>query len=362
MIKYQLREMGCDNMNEIGKNLKRIRLLKKLSLKKAGELLNISATAVSKYEKGDIVPSSQKLIEFANAYNVKTLDLLKQYKAPEMKFNSFRKKQRLQGQNLELLKDIIQNKVSDYLEVIKLDEINSKDIKIKKYGCSSYDDAENIAEKFRSDYNLSINQPISDLISILENLGIIIIQIDNIDNRFSDFDGLSEIVDDIPIIVLLKDNDGARQRFTIAHELGHLILDILDDDLNEEKLCNKFAGALLMPKNAVINEFGEFRHSISYYELRAFKLEYKVSMSAVVYRLKELNIISEYLFRKINISFSSMGIKKQEPDLIEAENSYQFNRLVHKLEVDNIISLNKACELLGMSIDDYNNEDNNYRY
>ena len=218
MIKYQLREMGCDNMNEIGKNLKRIRLLKKLSLKKAGELLNISVTAVSKYEKGDIVPSSQKLIEFANAYNVKTLDLLKQYKAPEMKFNSFRKKQRLQGQNLELLKDIIQNKVSDYLEVIKLDEINSKDIKIKKYGCSSYDDAENIAEKFRSDYNLSINQPISDLISILENLGIIIIQIDNIDNRFSDFDGLSEIVDDIPIIVLLKDNDGARQRFTIAHE------------------------------------------------------------------------------------------------------------------------------------------------
>ena len=245
---------------------------------------------------------------------------------------------------------------------IKLDELNLQDMKIKKYDCNTYDDAEKAAEKFRDDYNLSINQPISDLISILENLGIIIIQIDNPDNRFSDFDGLSEIVDDIPIIVLLKDSDGARQRFTIAHELGHLVLNILDNNLNEEKLCNKFAGALLMPKVAVINEFGEFRHSISYYELKVFKLEYKVSMSAIVYRLKELNIISEYLFRKINISFSSMGIRKQEPDLIDAENSYQFNRLVHKLEVDNIISLNKACELLGMSIVDYNNEDNNYRY
>ncbi len=349
-------------MSEIGKNLKRVRLLKKLSLKNAGELLNMSATAVSKYEKGEIEPNSQKLIEFANAYGVKVLDLLKQYKAPEMKFNAFRKKQRLKGQNLELLKEIIQNKVSDYLEVIKLDELNLQDMKIKKYDCNTYDDAEKAAEKFRDDYNLSINQPISDLISILENLGIIIIQIDNPDNRFSDFDGLSEIVDDIPIIVLLKDSDGARQRFTIAHELGHLVLNILDNNLNEEKLCNKFAGALLMPKVAVINEFGEFRHSISYYELKVFKLEYKVSMSAIVYRLKELNIISEYLFRKINISFSSMGIRKQEPDLIDAENSYQFNRLVHKLEVDNIISLNKACELLGMSIVDYNNEDNNYRY
>ena len=71
-------------MSEIGKNLKRVRLLKKLSLKNAGELLNMSATAVSKYEKGEIEPNSQKLIEFANAYGVKVLDLLKQYKAPEM--------------------------------------------------------------------------------------------------------------------------------------------------------------------------------------------------------------------------------------------------------------------------------------
>ena len=53
-------------MNEIGNNLKRIRLLKNLSLKEAGNLLNMSATAVSKYEKGEIIPDSKKLILFAN--------------------------------------------------------------------------------------------------------------------------------------------------------------------------------------------------------------------------------------------------------------------------------------------------------
>ena len=64
-------------------------------------------------------------------------------------------------------------------------------------------------------------------INILENLGIIIIQIKNPDNRFDDFDGLSEIVNNIPVIVILDGiKDGARQRFTIAHELGHLILNI----------------------------------------------------------------------------------------------------------------------------------------
>ena len=42
-------------MEEVGKNLKRIRLLKNLSLKEAGSLLNMSAPAVSKYEKGEII-------------------------------------------------------------------------------------------------------------------------------------------------------------------------------------------------------------------------------------------------------------------------------------------------------------------
>ncbi len=351
-----------DIMEEVGKNLKRIRLLKNLSLKEAGFLLNMSAPAVSKYEKGEIHPDSQKLIEFANAYNVKVLDLLKSYNVPEMKFNSFRKRERLKGENLELLKEIIQNKVSDYLEVIELNKLKSSNNKIKKYTCNNEQDAELAAEEFRKNYKLSINQPIPDLINILENIGILIIEIDNSNGKFSDFDGLSEVVGNVPLIVLLNNIDGERQRFTIAHELGHLVLNVKNKDLNEEKMCNKFASSLLMPKDAVINEFGISRNTISFYELRAFKNEYKVSMAAILYRLKELNIISEYLYKKYNISFSSKGYKKHEPDPIDPEKSYQFKRLVHKLEVNNIISLNKACELLEITIDEYNEEDNNYRY
>jgi len=348
-------------MNEIGKNLKRIRLLKKLSLKDAGKLLNMSAQAISKYEKGNILPNSQKLILFANAYNVKVLDLLKSYIAPEMKFNAFRKRQRLRGANLELLKEIIQNKVADYLEVIELNDLHKSNHKNKKYVCNNAYDAQLAADEFRKDFKLSISQPIPDLINVLENIGILIIEIDNLDKSFSLFDGLSEIVRGIPIIVILKGIDGERQRFTIAHELGHLVLNI-KDGLDEEKMCNKFASALLMPKDAVIREFGASRSNISFYELKVFKEEYKVSMSAIVYRLRELDIISEYLFKKINISFSKKGYKKHEPYPINQEKSYQFKRLVHKLEVNNIISLNRACELLDVTVNEYNNEDNNYRY
>ena len=78
-------------MNGIGKNLKKIRLLKNISLKEASKLLGMSVNAISKYEKGEIVPNSKKIIEFANAYNIKTIDLIKVYKLPKMKFTSLEK-------------------------------------------------------------------------------------------------------------------------------------------------------------------------------------------------------------------------------------------------------------------------------
>ena len=71
-------------MSEIGNNLKRARLIKNMSLREVGYNLNISATAVSKYEKGIIMPDSKRLIEFANLYQVKVRDLLQSKKLPKM--------------------------------------------------------------------------------------------------------------------------------------------------------------------------------------------------------------------------------------------------------------------------------------
>lgn len=348
-------------MNEIGENLKRVRLLKNFSLKKAGELLGMSDVAVSKYEKGQLKPNSQKLIQFANAYGVMTNEFFKSYDGVKMKFDCFRKKQRLKGQKFELLKDLIQHEVSNYLNVLELNNLN-KNMKFEKMECSSLEDAEKAANRFRAKViNISNIQPISDLTSILENLGIVIVYVKNYDNRFNDFEGLSEIVNGIPVIVLLDGvKDGARQRFTIAHELGHLVLDI-KGDVNEEKMCNRFASALLMPKEAMINEFGEKRSNLSFYELVAFKNEYKVSYLATIHRLRDLGIISEYSYRNICMFLNGNALKK-DPSPIAAEKSYQFKKLVYKLEVNGVISVSKACELLGVNAYEYNKENYNYRY
>lgn len=117
-----------------------------------------------------------------------------------------------------------------------MNELDSNNIKLKQYSVNNFLEAEQAANDFRNYINISNMQPISDLINILENLGIIIIQIKNPNNQSNNFDGLSEFVSNVPIIFLLDDiKDGARQRFTIAHELGHLILKIDNNEIDEKQ-------------------------------------------------------------------------------------------------------------------------------
>ncbi len=347
-------------MNQIGNNLKRIRLLKNLSLKEAGNLLGMSSTAFNKYEKGVLNADSTKLIQFSNAYNVSPFEFLKKEYEKKINLTSFRKRKRLTGQNLELLKDEIDRKINEYFEVLELNSLEKVQVQLKKYSCFSLEDAEISADEFRKDNHLSLKQPIFDLMNTLENLGIVIIEIDNINNKFNDFDGANEIIDGIPFIILLNNiSDGARQRFTIAHELGHMVLDIKENQMNEEKACDRFASSLLMPSLAVINEFGKSRSSLNFYEFNAFKNEYKVSYSSIIYRLRDLNIISEYLYKKWMIIINKT-IGKEDKKPIPTENSFQYKKLVHKLKSENIISISKACELLGVLENDYYEEDNRY--
>ena len=333
----------------VGENLKRIRILKNLSLKEAGELLNMSATAISKYEKGEWKLNSEKLIRFARAYNVKVIDLVQTELPCELKFTSFRKRSRLTGEKLLLLKDLIRKEVSKYLEVVKINQSNV--FEINKFECSSPIEAEEIALKVRNEVlKISDLQPLHGLTDILENLGIIIVYIENYNGKFKDFDGLSEIVDGIPVIVLLKQDDGARQRFTLAHEFAHLILNINNAD--QEKICDRFASSLLMTKNAMINEFGEKRNRITLSELQYFKKEYQVSYQAIIHRLQELKILTPTSAKNLYIIVNKK-FKNNDPVIINPEISYQFKKTVCKLESSDIITIGRACELLGITVDEY---------
>ena len=256
-------------MKHIGENLKKFRLLKNYSLKEAGALMNMSATAILKYENGELIPDSTKLIKFASSYGVLVKDILVNYEKVVLKFSSFRKNKTLTGQRLELLKKIIEDEISKYFLVLSLSGISNNDNKIKKYNISDLSDIDEMAIIFKEEV-LKINQNsiISSLTNVIENSGILIINLKESD-YFYDFDGYCEIVNNIPVIVISSKFDGATQRFILAHELAHLFINNCCEE-EDEIICDKFATALLMPKKDVFQFFGVSRKDITPFELSIF--------------------------------------------------------------------------------------------
>ena len=112
----------------LGENIKRYRLFKGLSLRKFGELVGLSQTAIAKYEDNSLKPDGEKLIKFAEVLDCKVSDLLKDNSNNKTLNLNFRKRKALKGSKLELLKQIINDKVINYLDVLELNSINSKEI------------------------------------------------------------------------------------------------------------------------------------------------------------------------------------------------------------------------------------------
>lgn len=61
---------------EIGERIKKYRKEKKLTQKQLGELIGVSATNITKYEKGDLKISADMISRIANALEVTSSDII----------------------------------------------------------------------------------------------------------------------------------------------------------------------------------------------------------------------------------------------------------------------------------------------
>lgn len=150
--------------------------------------------------------------------------------------------------------------------------------------------------------------PMKNLTECMEHSGIVIYWSDL---AFADVDGVTFNTPDAPPIVMLNKNRPAdRMRFSLAHELGHIVMHRQPRPQTMEDEANQFASALLMPDKDFVSSCPR-RLDLS--GLVTLKMKWKVSMAAALYRAKELDLISynqsTYLWKQLNY----YGYKKQEP-------------------------------------------------
>ncbi|WLQ13305.1 XRE family transcriptional regulator [Hahella aquimaris] len=332
--------------------LKRARKAAGLSLRELGARVEVSHAAIKKYEDGTTMPSSDILIKLSRALNVRT-EYFFRPEAVELENIEYRKRGTLPKKQLKA----ITHKVIDQIERrIELENLFPQP-PVKTFApvaelpgqVDTMEQIESIAETVRDAWELGYD-PIPDLIDVLETNGIRVFKIDT--DGENKFDGLAARVNDMPIVVVGRHWPGDRQRFTLAHELGHLMLEgRLTEGLNEELASNRFAGAFLFPRNSVLQELGQRRNAIELKELGLLKEEFGLSMAGILYRARDVGIISHAYREEQAKLFYSKGWHLKEPGLdYPSEQAHVFEQLVFHALAEEYIGESKAAELMNLSL------------
>ena len=324
----------------LGGRIKLARKANEMSVRALAERIGVSAMAISKYERGVLNPSSGVLLRLAKALDVK-VEYFFRPSPVAVSLTLYRKHASLKKKDQNSINAQIQEWLERYLEVESFFEQGNPVLNlIEKFSINNLEEVEGVADAIRSEWKLGLD-PIEDLIDALESHNIKINQLD----CDKEFDACTFLNDYSPVIAVNSNFPGDRQRFSIAHELGHIVLKISDPAL-VEKAANRFAGAFLFPKQAVIQELGEYRSSISLEELFILKHKYGVSMQAVIYRAKDLRVINNNYYQQLFKEFSKHGFKQHEPGKeYLPEKPGRMKKLLLHLLSEEIISRSRAEEL-----------------
>lgn len=339
----------------LAERLARARKAAGLSLRETAELVGVSQTAVQKFEKGELKPGSEHLIKLSKAYGVRTEYFFRPFEV-ELENVEYRKRDKTPKKLLNRIDGDVRNQAERWFELLSLyPEKPVLDFNLPRCLPNSIEDPaeiEMVAECVRSEWELGLN-PIPDLIDTLESRGLNVI-ITDVPND-AKFDGLAATISGSPFVVLSSEWPGDRQRFTLAHELGHLLLHgRLGPGLEEETACNRFAGAFLLPKKKVLEVLGKKRHSFELEELALLKQEFGLSMQCILYRALDCDVIEQSFFKKIFMFFSRKGWRKREPGAqYKPEESIVFAQLVFRALGEGYIGESKAAELLGESMSEF---------
>ena len=340
--------------------LERARKAAGLSMSALANQVGLSANAIKKYEHGTTMPSSSNLLKLAKALDVRTEYFFRPTKV-KLEGVEYRKRASTPKKMLDRINGDVLDQAERWQELLEFYPDSVKPIpefalpEELPEQITSLEQAEELAIQMRHAWELGLN-PIHDMIDTLEAKGVMIITTDvETDKKF---DGLAGKIGSTPVVVISTAQSGDRQRFTLAHELGHLVVHgRLAEGIDEEKACNAFAGAFLLPAQTLIDHLGEKRRHIEPRELLMLKHEYGISMLAALFRAGQCGIITPATQKNLFMLFSKKGWRILEPGKAYAqEATYLYKQLVYRALGEEYIGESKAAELLGMSLSRFHKE------
>lgn len=176
------------------------------------------------------------------------------------------------------------------------------------------DDVKTAALLTRNALGIEPDVPVKNLVNRLEKAGVVVL---TIPLDIHGHDAFSLWSDRRAVIVLSHGKSGDRQRFTLGHEMGHLVRHFIlwgsHDEVERE--ANDFCAEFLLPEDAMREVLVK---PITLSSLAELKPRWGVSVTALIERAYQLNIITtdqrKYLYKQVNLQW-----KGQEPANLDIE-------------------------------------------
>ncbi|MDQ8183957.1 XRE family transcriptional regulator [Pelagicoccus sp. SDUM812002] len=344
--------------------LKQARAMSGLSLRKLEQAIGgvVSYNALSKYEKGEMMPNSDVLMAVSEATG-QSYGFFFRPKHSEISDIKFR---RLISQSGKKESVAIQQQATDfferYFEILSILGINDAfKNPLGQRGIRTPGDAEKAADSLREKWKLGLNA-IPNVHQMLEENNVKVYEVD----APLTHDGFSGWIDKHPVVGVAKHLNKqclTRKRHTLLHELAHILFkDRLGEEVDEsleEKLAPRLAGALMLPADAFFKEFGKSRSSLSLTELIDVKVKYGISIASIMVRAHQLECISEAMYNRFWKTYKEENWKEGEPgddEYVGDESSSRFKQLVYRALAEGEITRSKAAELLVVSVDEIRKE------
>ena len=360
-------------------NLRRLRNIKRMNQAELAKKAGLSRPSYVDIENGNADPRSSTLINIANSLGVQLADFFKPL--PSLKHVRFRiakNMSRRDENNREQLLQEIAEWLKDYNEIENI--LGKK----QEYGFAGYNKKDPIeaAKYARNLLGIGQKEAIRDICGLVEKAGI---KIYLSGSGIKQYFGLSiGIEDGGPAVCVRVGNDISveRQIFTLAHEVGHLLLHRGSYDKNEVKENAKedreadiFASHFLMPQEGFLNEWNDNNGSFLVNRILHVKRIFKVSYMTVLMRLRENKFAEDTIFQRFAVEYKRLyghdlknhyepdSVSKYEPEGLAKSDFMEnrLNRLVREAYDKELISMDRAAEILKISIEEMRELNNSWK-
>ena len=250
--------------------------------------------------------------------------------------------------------EAIEEVLSEYVE---LPDVDVPDLLSgRDYRTLRREDINILAAALREHWGLD-DGPIDDLMLVIENAGIVVAE-DEIGSV--KLDGVSwwSAASGRPYMLVAQDkNVGVRRRLDSAHEMAHIALHrhVSPEDLKRdfkliEEQAMAFAAAFLLPADRFVNDV----YSQSLEALVSLKSKWKVSVGAMIKRLRHLDEITEHYERRLWQYYSYRKWRTCEPldDVLPIEQPQNLRSSIEMLIEDNMISKRDLLKEIGLASSD----------